>query len=161
MKTLAMALLAAVVGFSANTAARAQTATLEQAKDLVKKARTALRDQGCDKTFKEVTEGTAFKVKEHSELYIFMYNEKLVNLAHGGNPKLVGKDLREMRDTKGRFFNQELLAAAKKGGGSVEFDFLNPATGNVDPKVGWAELEPKTGCGAVMVGSGVYRPKGK
>ena len=112
-----------------------------------------------EKTFKEVIEGTEFKVKGYPELYIYMYNEKLINLAHGGNPKLVGKNLWEMRDTKGRFFNQELLAAAQKGGGAVEFDFLNPGTGNVDPKVGWAELESKTDCGSVMVGSGVYRPK--
>jgi signal transduction histidine kinase len=52
-----------------------------------------------------------------------------------------------MRDTKGRLLNQDLLKAAKSGGGAVEFDFLNPGTVNVDPKVGWAEMETKTNCG--------------
>lgn len=146
---------------AASPAALAQTATLDQAKDLVKKGRAYVRDQGCEKAFKEITEGAMFKVSGYSELYLYVYNEKLVNLAHGGNPRLVGKDLREMRDTKGRLLNQDLLKAAKSGGGSVEFDFLNPGTGNVDPKVGWAEMETKTSCGPVMIGSGVYRPKGK
>jgi signal transduction histidine kinase len=159
MRVFLATVAAAFAALAASPAALAQTATLSQAKDLVKKGRAYLRDQGCEKTFKEISEGTMFKVPGYTELYLYAYDEKLVNLAHGGNPRLVGKDLREMRDTKGRLLNQDLLKAAKSGGGSVEFDFLNPGTGNVDPKVGWAEMETKTSCGPVMIGSGVYRPK--
>jgi hypothetical protein len=161
MKTLLASTLTALMALSVSTGAMAQSATLGQAKDLVKKGRAYLRDQGCDKTFKEITEGSMFKDAAHKELYLYVYNEKLVNLAHGGNPRLVGKDLWEMRDTKGRLLNQELLKAAKAGGGSVEFDFLNPGTGNVDPKIGWAEMETRTTCGPVMIGSGVYRRAAK
>jgi hypothetical protein len=157
-------LLAALAGIAIalNAAsACAEQATLAQAKDLVKKARASLRQNGCAKTFEEVTHGSAFRDPAHKELYIYIYDEKLNNLAHGGNAKLVGKNLWDMKDTKGRALNQELLKVAKRGGGEVEFDFLNPATGMVDPKVGWAEIEDKTDCGPVMVGSGVYRPKAK
>jgi signal transduction histidine kinase len=143
------------------TPALAQTATLEQAKDLVHRGRAALRKDGCRKTFDEITNGTAFRDPAHKELYLYVYDEKLNNLAHGGNPKLVGKNLWDMKDMKGRAMNQELLKVAKRGGGEVEFDFLNPATGKVDPKVGWAEIEDKTDCGPVMIGSGVYRPRSK
>ena len=156
--TLLAAVAAAAFAFE-SPSAFAQSATLEQAKDLVKKGRAYLRANGCKKTFDEVTNGKMFTDPNHKELYLYMYDEKLVNLAHGGNPKLPGKNLYDMKDTKGRFLNQDLLKAAKAGGGAVEFDFLNPGTGMVDPKTGWAELEEKTDCGPVMVGSGIYRPK--
>jgi len=158
MKRLLLPALA-VAALLAGTEAFAQAATLDQAKDLVKKGRAYLRDNGCEKTFKEINEGSMFKNASYKELYLYVYDKNLTNLAHGGNPRLVGKDLKEMRDTKGRLLNQELLKAAMDGGGAVEFDFLNPGTGNVDPKIGWAEMETKTNCGPVMIGSGVYRPK--
>ena len=157
-RTPLMAAIAAVAfaAFQA-PAAFAQEATLDQAKDLVKKGREYLRQNGCKKTFEEITHGTKFKDPTYKELYLYVYDEKLVNLAHGGNDRLPGKDLREMRDKNGKYFNQDLLKAAKAGGGAVEFDFLNPNTHAIDPKVGWAEMETKTDCGPVMVGSGVYR----
>ena len=157
--TLAAAAVLAAAAFH-STDTLAQTATLDQAKDLVKKGREYLRQNGCRKTFEEITHGTKFKDSAHKELYLYVYDEQLVNLAHGGNDRLPGKNLWDMRDKNGRYFNQDLLKAAKAGGGAVEFDFLNPNTRAVDPKVGWAELETKTDCGPVMIGSGVYRPKG-
>jgi signal transduction histidine kinase len=136
--------------------ALAQTATLEQAKDLVKKGRAYLRQNGCSKTFAEITNGKTFVDPAHPELYLYVYDEKLLNLAHGGNPRLPGKNLWDMKDNKGRFLNQELLKGAKAGGAAVEFDFFNPGTKKIDPKVGWAEME-KADCGTVMIGSGIYR----
>jgi signal transduction histidine kinase len=159
MKRLLLPAVAAFAALSFSTSSFAQQATLDQAKDLVKKGRAHLRDHGCEKTFKEITEGSMFRDATYKELYLYVYDRNLVNLAHGGNPRLVGKNLKEMRDTKGRYLNQDLLKAAQAGGGAVEFDFLNPGTGNVDPKIGWAEMESKTTCGPVMIGSGVYRPK--
>src|SRR5690242_13709235 len=102
MKTVS---LLTVVGIAAmafqGTAAFAQTATLEQAKDLVHRGRAALRKDGCAKTFNEITNGTTFRDPAHKELYLYVYDEKLKNLAHGGNAKLVGKDLWDMKDMKG------------------------------------------------------------
>ena len=151
--------LSAVIAMAAMHAgdAAAQTATLDQAKDLVKKGRAYLKQHGCKKTFEDISTGKALTVPEHKELYLYVYDEKLNNLAHGGNPKLVGKNLWDMRDGNGKFLNQELLKAAKAGGGAVEFDFFNPNTRKVDPKTGWAEWEDKADCGGVMIGSGIYR----
>jgi cytochrome c len=153
---LVAAAAAAIAAFHAPQAL-AQTATLEQAKDLVKKGRAYLRTNGCKKTFEEITNGKTFTDPAHKELYLYVYDEKLNNLAHGGNAKLPGKNLWEMRDGQGRYFNQDLLKAAKAGGGAVDFDFLNPATRAIDAKTGWAEWEDKTDCGGVMIGSGIYR----
>jgi cytochrome c len=157
MKTLALIAATAVLSLLHAPEAMAQTATIEQAKDLVKKGRAALRKDGCKKTFEEITSGKALTDPNHKEL--FVYNEKLDNLAHGGNPKLVGKNLWDMRDGGGKLLNQELLKAAKAGGGAVEFDFFNPNTKKIDAKTGWAEWEDKTDCGPVMIGSGIYRAK--
>jgi signal transduction histidine kinase len=152
------AVIAACAAFHAPEAF-AQTATLEQAKDLVKKGREYLRKNGCKKTFEEINAKKIFIDPNHKELYLYIYDEKLNNLAHGGNDKLPGKNLWEMKDNQGRYLNQDLLKAAKAGGGAVEFDFYNPGTRQIDPKVGWAELEDKTDCGTVMIGSGIYRKK--
>lgn len=162
MKGMASALVtAAVVGSFFIGEAAAQTATIDQAKALVKQGRESLRKNGCAKTFEEITNGKGLTNPQHKELYLFVYDEKLKNLAHGGNPKLQGKDLHDMRDNKGILLNQELLKVAKAGGGAVEFDFFNPNTRAIDPKTGWAEWEEKTDCGPVMIGSGIYRPKAK
>src|SRR5690242_1531895 len=111
MKRLLLPALA-VAALFAGTNALAQSATLDQAKELVKKGRAYLRDNGCEKAFKEINEGSMFKNAAYKELYLYVYDKNLVNLAHGGNPRLVGKDLKEMKDTKGRLLNQELLKAA-------------------------------------------------
>ena len=69
MKNIARitAMLAACAAFHAPEAL-AQTATLEQAKDLVKKGRTYLRQNGCSKTFAEITNGKMFLDAAHPEL---------------------------------------------------------------------------------------------
>ena len=112
MKKIAIAAaLAACAAFHAPEAF-AQTATLEQAKDLVKKGREYLRKNGCRKTFEEINAKKIFIDPSHKELYLYIYDEKLNNLAHGGNDKLPGKNLWEMKDSRGRYLNQDLLKAA-------------------------------------------------
>src|SRR3954470_20674189 len=98
MRTFALLAVTAALSFFHAPEAFAQTATLEQAKDLVKKGRAYLRQNGCKKTFDEISNGKSLADEKHKELYLYVYNEKLDNLAHGGNNKLVGKNLWDMRD---------------------------------------------------------------
>jgi signal transduction histidine kinase len=161
LNRLALAAALAVAAALLAPSAFAQTASLDEAKELVKKGRAHLRQHGCKKTFDEITNGKSLTNAKHKELYLYVYDEKLNNLAHGGNAKLPGKNLHDMRDVNGRYLNQELLKAARAGGAPVEFDFYNPGTAKVDPKIGWAEIEDKTDCGPVMIGSGIYRPNAK
>jgi signal transduction histidine kinase len=144
-----MSLMAVMAIVVAAPAAAAQRATLEEAKALVKKAREYIRKNGREKAFAEIDKRDGMFVDR--ELYIYVYDKNLKNLAHGGNPKLIGKDLSQLRDPDGNFVNQGLLKAAMNGGGTYTFKFLNPNNGKIEKKTGYAEME-----GDVMVGSGVY-----
>jgi hypothetical protein len=146
IKTLMLALLAA--GFM-TTAGAQERATLDQAKAMVKKARAYIQKVGPEKAYAEISNPKGQFVDR--EIYVYVYDKQLNNLAHGGNQKLIGKNLADLRDTDGVYLNKGLLDAAMKGGGTFKFKFLNPATRTIEVKTGYAEME-----GDVMVGSGVY-----
>jgi cytochrome c len=146
IRAILVALLA--VGFAATSQAQGR-ASLDEAKAMVKKARAHIREVGADKAYAEISNPKGRFVDR--ELYIYVYDKGLTNLAHGGNQKLIGKNLADLRDTDGVYINKGLLEAAQKGGGTFKFKFLNPATKTIEVKTGYAEME-----GDVMVGSGVY-----
>ena len=58
----------------------------------------------------------------------------LDSLAHI-NPKMVGKNMMELRDGNGKFHIKERMEAAKKGtSGWQDFTFFNPVTKKIEPK---------------------------
>ena len=144
----AMMLAMLAIGFVATASAESR-ASLDEAKAMVKKARAHIREVGAEKAYAEISNPKGRFVDR--ELYIYVYDKSLNNLAHGGNQRLIGKNLNELRDTDGVYINRGLLEVAQKGGGTFKFKFLNPATKTIEVKTGYAEME-----GEVMVGSGVY-----
>ncbi|MFA5914309.1 MAG: cache domain-containing protein [Burkholderiales bacterium] len=145
----AMMLAIFAMGFCATVASAGERGTLDEAKAMVKKARAYMREQGTEKAFAEFSNP---KGKFHDrDLYIYVYDKKGKNVAHGANPRLIGKDLIDLRDTDGVYIVKGLLEVAQKGGGTLNFKFVNPVSKTVDPKIGYAEME-----GDYMVGSGVY-----
>lgn len=146
IRTMMLAIFA--VGFM-TTASAQERATLDQAKAMVKKARAYIREVGAEKAYAEISNPKGKFVDR--EVYIYVYDKSLNNLAHGGNQRLIGKNLADLRDTDGVYLNKGLLDVAQKGGGTFKFKFLNPATKTIEVKTGYAEME-----GDVMVGSGVY-----
>ena len=83
-----------------------------------------------------------------------MYDYDGTNIMHPINPSLVGKNLIENKSQKGVYYIKDLIEAAKKGGGTVIFDFPKSKD---DPtlydKIGYADglQEWKW-----MIGTGVY-----
>ena len=55
--------------------------------------------------------------------YIFVYEMDGTNVLLPTNKALKGKNMSDMKDSKGKFFLKELLEAAKKGGGIVGYEF--------------------------------------
>jgi len=150
MKKLFAASLFALLSLAlAVPALAADRATLDEAKAMVKKARQYIQKNGREKAFAEIDKRDGMFVDR--DLYVYVYDKNLKNLAHGGNPRLIGKDLADMRDPDGKYVNKGLLKAAMNGGGTFTFKFLNPATNKIETKTGYAEME-----GDIMVGSGVY-----
>ncbi|MBK8176311.1 MAG: cache domain-containing protein [Rhodospirillales bacterium] len=88
-----------------------------------------------------------------NEDYFFVYRYDGVNQVHGRKPDNEGKNLLHLKDPNGVEFNVALIAAAKGGGGFV--NFLNPRIGKdtPSPKLAYAAgFEPWQW----MIGSGVY-----
>jgi cytochrome c len=150
MQKLIRTIMLALVGLGFVAVATAEErATIDQAKAMVKKARAYIKEVGPEKAYAEISNPKGRFVDR--EIYIYVYDKNLNNLAHGGNQKLIGKNLADLRDTDGVYLNKGLLDAALKGGGTFKFKFLNPANKTIEVKTGYAEME-----GDVMVGSGVY-----
>jgi signal transduction histidine kinase len=85
--------------------------------------------------------------------YFYVYNYNCINIAHAVDKTLVGKDLTQYKDTKGKFVIQELSAAAKKGGGFVEYYWPHPQTKQEVRKIGYVEPIPDTD---YFIGTGYY-----
>ena len=75
-------------------------------------------------------------------------------IAHGSNPKLVGKDLMELKDPEGRFMVKMAIEVAKsKGHGWTEnYKFKNPTTEKLQEKAMFVER-----VGDAYVGVGIYK----
>ncbi len=87
------------------------------------------------------------------DLYAVVYDMNGKCLAHGQNPKQVGKDLIDMADADGKEFVKERVALAKsKGKFWQDYKFTDPVTKKVLPKSAYCE---KTG--DVIVCAGVYK----
>lgn len=151
MNQLMRAVLFGIVVGVAQVAGAADRATLEEAKAMVRKARAYIREVGPEKAFAEISNPRGRFVDR--ELYVFVNDRKGVNLAHGGNPRLIGKDLMELRDTDGVYMTRQFFVVAAKGGGTVDYKFLNPATKTIEAKTAYVEME-----GDYLVGSGIFRP---
>ncbi|MDD0840763.1 cache domain-containing protein [Curvibacter sp. HBC61] len=148
----ACAALLALCTFGSDLA-HAQATPLSKAEALVDKALATLKSQGKDAALAEFNKPDGAFVD--GELYIYAYDLEGNCLALGANPKLVGKNLIELKSSNGIYQIKELIAQIKaKGVAHVEAEFTNPLTKKVQPKVLVAKRVP----GADMfVGSGVYK----
>ena len=85
--------------------------------------------------------------------YFFAYDTKGVNVMHGVNQSLEGRNLWDFQDPNGTYLIRELVKAARGGGGVVPYGWKNSDTGEVAPKLGYAEMLPKWG---IMIGTGFW-----
>jgi len=85
--------------------------------------------------------------------YFYVYNYDCVNIAHATQKKLVGKNLHDYRDCKGKFVVCELAKAAGRGGGFVEYYWVKPGLKGEHKKIGYVEPIPNT---QYFIGTGVY-----
>ncbi len=124
--------------------------TAKEAKDLVEKGVSYIEAHGKEKAFSEFTDLKGKFIDR--DLYIFVVDFKGLTLAHGGNSKLVGKDMSELKDSDGRFFIKEFVELAKtKGSGWVDYKWQNPVTKNIEPKSTYIQRH-----GDYFLGCGIY-----
>jgi signal transduction histidine kinase len=117
---------------------------------MVGKAAAFMKANGKEKSFKEFSEGTQFK---KDDLYVFVIDMKGITLAHGGNPKLVGKDMSGLKDADGKLFIKDMIdGATAKGSGWSDYKWTNPVTKKIDPKSTYFQKVDD-----VILGCGVYK----
>jgi cytochrome c len=118
----------------------AQAITPEQAKATVEKAIAYWKANGKDKAVTEFhNPNSQFR---NGDLYVGAVRFDGHVLVNGGNPKLAGLNLLEQKDPNGKYFIKEDIEVAKKGGGWVEYSWINPATKKVQPRKVFVQKVP-------------------
>jgi len=85
--------------------------------------------------------------------YFFVSETDGMNLVHGVNQAVEGKNTWDFKDPGGVYFIRELVKAARNGGGYVSYSWKNSDTGEVAPKLGYAEMLPKWN---IVIGTGFW-----
>jgi len=137
--------------FAASVQAAGDFGTRDEAVAMVKRVEAKFAKDGADPTFKAIT---AKAPEFHDrDLYPFVVDINGINVAHGANPALIGKDLSGIKDPDGRFPIREMLEKAKaEGKGWIDYKWPNPSTNKIDDKSSYFER-----LGDYVVGVGVYR----
>ena len=126
-------------------------ASQAEAKALIEKGVAFYKANGKDKAFAEFSNPKGQFTK--GDLYIFVIDTKGMTMAHGGNAKLVGKDMSELKDADGKFFMKEIIKTAnEKGKGWVDYKWTNPVTKKVDDKTTYVEKVD-----GYVFGCGIYK----
>jgi hypothetical protein len=74
---------------------------------MVKKAKAFIKANGQEKAFAEFSNPKGQFVDR--DIYIFVFDKKGNTLAHGGNSKLIGKNLYDLKDVDGLYSTRALL----------------------------------------------------
>lgn len=144
-----------------------QRATPLEAKKLVEQAVAYVKTNGEEKVLKEFNNPHGKFVKDElyllgydlnevlkDDLYVFVYDLKGVLLANPKAPKLVGKNLYNEPDSKGKLFRKEIVDLANsRGSGWVDYTYMNPSTRQEENKITYCQ---KVGnlivcCGAYLL----------
>ena len=124
-------------------------ATAEQATAMVKKGVAFIKAGGSEKGYAEITSKTSqFKFED---LYLVVYGLDGTVLAHGANPKMVGRNLIDLKDIDGKAFVKERVDLAReKSSFWQDYKFTNPETKKIEPKAMYCErLEQTVVCGGI------------
>ncbi|MEO6602733.1 MAG: cache domain-containing protein [Polyangiaceae bacterium] len=85
--------------------------------------------------------------------YFFVYDQRGTCLVHPTMPELVGRDLREVMDSRGRHVIPDLIETARHGGGFQRYSWQKPSTGEATEKLAYVALSARWGW---VVGTGAY-----
>lgn len=143
-----------VIGLAAlaftGVAMAADKGTAEEAIAMVKKGVAFVKANGKEKAFAEFSNMKGQFVDR--DLYVMVYDMEGNNKAHGSNPKLIGKNLLEIKDADGKFIVKGLIEVAGKGKGWYDYKWPNATTKAVEPKSTYVEKVED-----VLIGVGIYK----
>ena len=145
---LAAAAIAAVY-FAGGAVVSAEPATKEEAVAMVQKAVAAIKSEGPEKAYAEISNPSGKFVDR--DLYIVVYGLDGMVLAHGANASRVGTNQIDDKDPDGKAFVKERVELAKQQPSFWQtYKFMNPVTKKVEPKQMYCERLAETAvCGGI------------
>jgi cytochrome c len=151
MKKLLSVLMVALFVLCTAAFAVAASDDVAKAEALVKKGVEYFKSAGEDKAMEEFSNKKGQFVD--GEFYLFMVDFTGMTVAHGGNPALIGKNMKDLKDADGKLFIQAMMEVAKgKGAGWVDYKWKNPKTGEVQGKSSYVVK-----LGDAFLGCGIYK----
>jgi signal transduction histidine kinase len=150
MKPSAFRLLPLTLLLACASAFSSTEPTRDDAIAMVKKGVAFIKANGTEKGYAEISNKSGQFIQ--GELYLVVYGLDGKCLAHGANPKQIGRDLIDLTDVDGKYFIKERvsLARGKPAGVWQDYKFTNPVSKKVEPKVMYCEKLGETAvCGGV------------
>ena len=147
----------AAIGMTAATLSlgvhAAERATAAEAVEMVNKAVALIKSSGKETAFAAFAD-PANKDFHDRDLYIYVYDFNGIALTHGNNPKMVGKNLLDLKDVDRKPIVKDMIDVAKApaGKGWVDFKWPNPVTKVIESKSGYVVRSDD-----ILVGSGIYK----
>ena len=132
----------------------AQATDRAKAEALVKEGIAFLKASGKEAFLAEVHKASGkFHAKPGNPLYLFVYDQNGVVLAHGAEANLLGVNRLNVKDPDGKQYIKEAIAVAqKKGGGWADYKRMNPDTRKIENKTSFCIAE-----GGLVIGCGIYK----
>jgi methyl-accepting chemotaxis protein len=146
----AVSLLESVSGF--NLGSR-EYGNEEEAIALVKAGVAFMQEHGRQALLEEINKLGQGRFIDR-DLYLSAYRiDNIEVVAHGSNPRVVGMDGMQSKDTSGKHFLREMIALGKsRGSGWVEYKWAHPITNADTTKNSYFER-----CGDLVIACGVYK----
>ena len=129
---------------------RLRQATADEAMALVARAQAHIRQRTQSQAMQELTDPAGGFMDR--DMYIFVLDPQGVYHAFGGQPAKVGTRVQDVAGVDGADIIHRFNESMKQGGGWVEYDYRNPTTGKVQPKMSYV-----VPCGDLILGAGVYK----
>ena len=146
-----LALLAGLMMACAFQAQAGDKATVKDAETMVKKAIVYYDKNGKEKSLAEFSKMPGAFVDR--DVYVTVYNDAGDCLSHI-NPKMVNKNMMELRDAGGKFHIRERMEAShKQASGWQDIQFFNPVTKKIEPKRIYWERHDN-----LVFAAGAYKP---
>jgi methyl-accepting chemotaxis protein len=129
-----------------------KTATKADAEALAKEAASYVKTNGREKGLAEISNPRGRFAR--SGIYVTAHDITGTFLASPVNQNLIGQNHYNAQDPSGKYMNREASELARKGGGWVEYVWMNPATRKIQPKISCVvrveETDMYTFCGFFM-----------
>ncbi len=118
---------------------------------MVKRAIAYIKDNGKEKAFSAFSKpDPQFK---NRDLYINVIDQQGNTKAHGENPKLIGRNVIDLKDADGKYFIKNFVQVSKNPGhGWVDYRWPNPVTTVIESKSTYIEKIDD-----LVVGCGIYK----